>query len=443
VSFTRLIVAAVLMAGLGGVLYWSNKSEKAKEGAPAKDAPPAILTLKEADIKQVEIDRKSGDATVAKKDDSGKWQIIAPRALPADQSAINGITGAVSSLKSERLVDDNATDLASYGLAPARITAKITTADGKTSTLLIGEDTAAGGSVFAKLEGDPKLYTVASYTKDQLDKGLNNLRDRHLMTFDRDKTSRVELDVARQTPLEFGRISMNEWQILKPKPMRADGFQVEDLLSRVKEAEMDASLSDEAAKQNASKFASGQLVAKVTATDPSGAQTLEVHKSGDDFFAKSSAIEGVNKISADLGKLLDKKLDDFRNKKLFDFGFNDPTRIEYKDGSKTAAYEKSGDNWVSGGKNMDSVSVQALIDKLRDLSASKFVETGFTTPAIELTVVSDSGKRTEKVQISQAGKDYIAKRENEASLYQLDAMTVEDLRKAANDVKEAQPQAKK
>ena len=72
---------------------------------------------------------------------------------------------------------------------------------------------------------------------------------------------------------------------------------------------------------------------------------------------------------------------------------------------------------------MDSVSVQALIDKLRDLSATKFVDTGFTTPVIEMTVVSDQGKRTEKVQIAPAGKDFLARREGDPTLYQLDAMT--------------------
>ena len=45
---------------------------------------------------------------------------------------------------------------------------------------------------------------------------------------------------------------------------------------------------------------------------------------------------------------------------------------------------KSGEKWQSGGKEMDSTSVQAFLDKLRDLSASKFVDTGFTSPAIDL-----------------------------------------------------------
>lgn len=447
-KLTRLLVAAVVMAGLAGVVLWSNKAEKAKEGKPAPDAPPSILTLKEADIRQLEIDPQGSDPTILKKDSGGKWQISAPRTLAADQGAVAGITSLATTLKSERVVDPNVKDLASYGLSPAVLTVKFAMADGKTSTLLIGDDTPAGSSVYAKLDGDPRLFTMNRGDKDTFNKKLNDLRDRRLMTFDRDKTSRLELDIANQPQIEFGRIGQNEWQILKPKPMRADGLQVEDILSRAQEAQMDASETPVDAKENAAMFASGQRVGVVIATDPSGVQRLEVHKvhgkdNNDTYYAKSSVIEGVHKISADLGKLLDKKLDDFRNKKLFDFGFNDPTRIEIKDGAKTTALEKSGDNWVSSGKNMDSVSVQALVDKLRDLSASKFVETGFTSPAINLTVVSDSGKRTEKVSIAPAGKDFLARRDGDSTLYQLDSSAVSDLRNMANDVKPAAESKKK
>ena len=58
------------------------------------------------------------------------------------------------------------------------------------------------------------------------------------------------------------------------------------------------------------------MAATVTVTDPSGTQNLEVHKSKDDYYAKSSAVEGVHKLTAaDLTKFFDKKLDDFRAKK--------------------------------------------------------------------------------------------------------------------------------
>ena len=52
---------------------------------------------------------------------------------------------------------------------------------------------------------------------------------------------------------------------------------------------------------------------------------------------------------------------------------------------------------------------------------------------------SNDGKRVEKVTINKQGDQYLAKRENEPSIYVLDSKAADDLIKAAGDVKEAQP----
>ncbi len=428
----RLLIAAVVLAGLSAAVYFSNKSEAAKEAKPAPDASPKILSLDEKNITGFEIKKRDGTTTVAKKDDSGKWTLVTP-ALPADQNACNAVTGAVTSLASDRVVDDNATDLASYGLQPAADAVTFTMRDGSKKTLLIGDSTPTNNAVYAKVEGDPKLYTMSSFNKDSLDKDAKNLRDKRLMTFDQDKISRVEL-AAKKGPIEFGKIGQNEWQILKPKPLRADGFQVEELVRKVKNGEMDTNISDDDAKKIAASWGSAAPVATVKVTDASGTQTLEVRKAKDDYLAKSSVVEGVHKVTKDLGEGVDKALDDFRAKKVFDFGFTDPSKIEVKDGGKTVTFEKSGDKWMANGKQMDPTSVQALIDKLRDLSATKFVDSGYSTPSLELTVVSNEGKRTEKVSICDNG---VAKRDGDASFYQLDPNAVKDVRSAAGEVKEA------
>jgi hypothetical protein len=62
---------------------------------------------------------------------------------------------------------------------------------------------------------------------------------------------------------------------------------------------------------------------------------------------------------------------------------------------------------------------------------------------MDISVTSNNGKRVEKVLISKQGNDYIAERENEPALYGLDAKTVDDLSKAAGDVKAAPPAKKK
>ncbi|MGB7281242.1 MAG: hypothetical protein WBE13_03180, partial [Candidatus Acidiferrum sp.] len=76
-------------------------------------------------------------------------------------------------------------------------------------------------------------------------------------------------------------------------------------------------------------------------------------------------------------------------------------------------------------------------ERVRDLSASKFVDSGFTTPDMELTTTAKDGKDVEKVLISKNGDRYIAKRENGPALYELDASTVKDIEKGAADIKPA------
>jgi hypothetical protein len=432
----RLLIAAAVMAVLGGVLWWSNKEEAASAGKPAKDAPPKILELKEADIKSLEIKPREGDAVKLTKADDGKWSITAPSKLVADNAAVTSILTSASNLSSDRMIDENPTDLPGYGLEPPATQITFGMADGKSRVLKIGDPTPTGNGVYAMAEGDKRLFTMASYNKDSLAKTAKDLREKHLMTFDQEKLSRVELSAAGKTPVEFGRIGQTEWQILKPKPLRADGWQVEDILSKVKGVTLNADVDPKTA---ASGFAAAKPVATVKVTGPEGEKTIEIRKGKDDVYAKSSAVEGVFKVNKESADGLEKSVDDFRAKKLFDFGFNDPTRIDYKDGARMFSVEKSGDKWKSGGKEMDSVSVQNLIDKLRDLSASKFVESGFTTPQIEITVASNEGKRTEKIQIAPAGSNFIAKRENDASLYELTGDSVRDLRQSGDGVREPAP----
>ena len=430
-----LLIAAIVLAALSGALYWSNRHPASENTAKASiDTPPKILNLKQEDISKIEIKKKGGEELDLAKGDAGKWQITAPKPLGADQEAVSSLLSSVSSLNSDRLVEDKATDLNQYGLAQPSLELDITAKDSKPQKLLLGDETPAGSAVFAKLEGDPRIFTIAGYNKSSLDKTANDLRDKRLLTLDFDKLSQVEL-VTRKQDIQFGR-NQQEWQIVKPKPSRADNFQVEEIVRKLREAKMDTASSDADAKKAAATFASGTQVGTAKVTDAASTQELQIRKSKEDYYAKSSAVPGVYKVPKDLGSGLDKTVDDFRNKKLFDFGYDDPSKVELHDGAKAYFLTKGGQDWWSAdSKKMDSTTVQALIDKIRELSAAKFVDSGFTTPLIALTVASSDGKRVETASISKSGDTYIAKRENDPSLYQLDSSAVTDLQKLAADLK--------
>ena len=89
----------------------------------------------------------------------------------------------------------------------------------------------------------------------------------------------------------------------------------------------------------------------------------------------------------------------------------------------------------------DGGSVQAVIDKLRDLSASKFSETAGGASALVVTVTYGEKKKVEKVTINKSGEEYFAQRENDNSIYVIDKAAFEDLRKAISGIKPAAPPA--
>ena len=436
-----LIVAVLVLGGLTGTLYWSNHHKPAESTEASADTPPKILAVKEADISRFDLKKNGVDQVAGERNSSGQWRIASPTSLPADQSAVTGLLGTFSSLSSQRLVEEKAGNLASYGLDAPKLEFDLFEKDNKTQKLLLGDVTPTGNGIYAKLDGDARVFIMPSFDKTSIDKTANDLRDKRLLTLDPDKISQVDL-VAKKQEIAFGR-NKDGWQMVKPRPLRADGSRVDELVRALTDAKMELNALDDP-KKTASAFASATPVATAKLTAESGTQELQVRKNKDDYYAKSSAVEGTYKVASTLGQALNKNLDDFRNKKLFDLGSDDPNKIEIRDGIKSYFLTRNGEDWWSGSaKKIDPGTVQDLIDKIRDLSASKFVDTGLTfATSIELTVTSNDGKRVEKVGMAKLGDNYIAMRENDSTLYQIDAKAIDDLKKSAEDVKPATPPAK-
>jgi hypothetical protein len=210
------------MLVLAGGIWWSNRAARQKADAPSPDAPPKLIAVAEADIQRIDLTRADGSTTTLRKGNDGGWQLTAPAAYPVDIEAVSSLVSTLANLTADKLVDAKAGDLAQFGLAKPALVATLTLKDGKVRRALFGDDTPAGQSAYAMIEGDARLFTVASYTKTGIDKTAADLRDKRLLRFDSDKVARVDI-VAGRSETELGKNVQNEWQIVKPGPYRADG----------------------------------------------------------------------------------------------------------------------------------------------------------------------------------------------------------------------------
>src|SRR5260370_4675689 len=222
-----LLTASFLLLVLSAVIWWSNRKAATADKGPVETSTVKLLNLPEDQIRNVEIRKRSGE-TINLQRDGSLWQITAPKPFTDCPDVVSRRLSTLSSLSSDRTVEEKATGMDQYGLNQPVIELSVADKNKKTARILIGDDTPAGTAVYAAIAGDPRVFALSSYKKNNFDKSPNDLRDKRLLPIDSDKASSLELTSKKQT-IAFGR-NKDEWQILRPKPFRADRSQGEELL---------------------------------------------------------------------------------------------------------------------------------------------------------------------------------------------------------------------
>ena len=431
----QLIAAAIVLAALSATLYWSNRHKPIEDAAKAAaNAPVKIISFQKDDISKLEIKRKNGEVLDLSKSGAAGWKITSPKQLIGDADTVSTILYALSPLETDRVIEEKASDLKTYGLAEPAVEVSATDKNSKSQKLLVGDDVPTGGSSYAMLAGDSRVFLITSSAKSNFDKGLKDLQDKRLLPVDFNNISKIEI-LGKKVDLAFGS-NNGQWVMQTPKDVRGDTSKLEGVVEKLRLATMDPNAPEADTKKAASSFASGTPVATVKAADSAGSQQeLQVRKNKEDYYAKTTAMDGAFKVTKELGEAIDKNLDDFREKRLFDFAESNPEKIEIHSGPKSYFLTRSGEDWWSDGKKMDPLSVDGVIREIRMLSATKFVASGFSTPAATLIVTSNDGKRFEKVELSKAGNGYIARRENDPLLYDVDPKVFDNFQKATDDLK--------
>lgn len=426
-----LLLAVVALAALSGAIWWSNQKAEDDKKNPKEAGKTKLIQMLEADVVDIQIQRKNEPALVLHKDvKTNRWEMVSEPKYRLDQEMVTTLVTNSATVPTDKVLEESAADVAQYGLDPAMITLELKDKNGKTDKLLIGDETPIGGLFYARKANEKKVYAIASYQKTGIDKTAADLRDKRLLTLEEAKLSKMEL-VRKAETIEFAKNSKGDWQVVKPAPMRTDALTADELYRKARDTRFEPQLSPEDTKKFAAAFGSGTPIGTLKLSDGAASQTLEVRRTKEaGLLAKSSAVDGIHKVPDDVGVAMDKGLEDFRNKKLFDFGFEEPVRIELKLNGKTTVLEHQGNDWLIGGKKMDGVPVQALMGDLRGFSALKPVKSGFTTASSEIVVTQKDGKTTERLLISKTGNFHYAKRDGEAAEYEIDPKSLTDLEAA-------------
>jgi hypothetical protein len=437
--YNTLLALAVLAAMWGALTYWDKR--KAHE-PPKTTAQEKILALESSHIQSITLKPREGEAVTCRRE-GGKWVIVEPRQLPADQSSVSALLDSLTGATIDEVVQTKPTDLKDFGLdQPAETVEASTDTKPQSFTLLLGGAAPAGGNMYAQVAGNPRVVTLASYLKSSLEKSLFDLRDKRAVTLDTGRLQRIEVE-AKGKRWTLAKNPEGAWDLVLPPPVRADRFTVESMLDRLRDASMQSVVTED--KRNTGRYGFGAPALRLELSAPGASQTLLVGKKDDGhYYAMNSALEPVFTLDTSFVSQLEKDPADLRDRALFSFSTYEAKRLEVDTGSLRRVFEQQKDHkWkqtAPSPKDVAKDKLETLLDDLLDLRATSFpkgenlASFGLKNPAYSFTVQFGEKNEKETVEVSKVGEHVYARRSTDALASEVPKSALDGIEKALKDL---------
>jgi hypothetical protein len=209
-----------------------------------------------------------------------KWQLTQPFVTDADKMDVENLLSQIKSTTADSLVDEGPTaDPGKDGLDKPRLTVQVFQKSGE-SEIRFGDENKAG-KVYVLRPSDNQVALISKLTFEGFNKRPADLRDRRLVTIDRDSANFLEIHNAS------GVIKLqkqgNDWQLQDPnggKPTKAKADTVQRLIDS---ATAPAYKSVQEGKANPAQYGLDKPVLTVRVSNGQrSSQVLEVGKKSPD-----------------------------------------------------------------------------------------------------------------------------------------------------------------
>jgi Domain of unknown function (DUF4340) len=264
-------------------------------------------------VTKVEIESPKGAVTLARED--GRWRLVAPQALPADQVEAGAILMKLREVRAQGFLTDDASGIERY-LAKPEVRVTLTQEGAPPTTLLLApshEMRNGAASAYAAVAGKGPVALVDAKAVADLGRSATELRDRTLLgNVDAKDIKRVRVRVGGQAAL-LERSGDTEWKLVEPSKAAARSGKVDELLyglRALKWKEIVAAAGEEAGKYG---LDTPSMEVALLKADGSPLATLLVGKrEGDRAYVKLATAPAIYSVDArQLGEP-PKVPDDFR-----------------------------------------------------------------------------------------------------------------------------------
>ena len=444
-SGIRILVLAVLVAALGGYLYFYEVPQAKKEAEKEKLAGVAADAV--TGVQLAYPDR----TIVLTKGDKG-WRLTQPVDAPADEAVVKAVVQAVTAAEVQKSLDELPADLAPFGLDKPSTVITLSTKDGAQPPIQVGKNTTIGAKTYVRKGDTPKVFLTASTIQTAINKQVKDVRDKQLLAFEDADVKRIEVAKPGAPTLTLSRKDGDAWT-LDPGGVPADATEVRSYVSALRTTRA-TDFPDDAPADLAKYGLTAPRLTVTVATgkdgeatqqllvggESSGEQTKSIYvKRGDQPTVYAVGEWALRSLDKDAGALRDKTVLAFDSDKV------GKVVLERKEGTGATLVRTAAGAWTVDGideKKVKGTAVQRFVDDLKDLKGSAIAAEpppanltpfGLAAPGLRLTVTDKDGKPIGVVLLAKQDAKYFTMREGGPTVFETRDYMYTRLDKQARD----------
>jgi hypothetical protein len=444
-SYKTTLVIAVLLILLGGYAYWFEyKGGQKKE--EQKEKEKTLFEVKKEDVTRIQIDGLDPKPVMLAPSGKDAWMMNQPLQARADQGTVDRILSAFEKVKYKEVIEEQPKNLSSYELDKPKMTIQLSLKGNAQRVVSIGAKNPIDNVYYIKVNNDPRVYLAEGTVGELTTITLLDLRDKKLTDFSAEKVESISMKTA-QIDLQFKKEN-GVWKILKPVQSPASDSEVTSLLSSLENLRATSFMDDPSA--DVTQYGLDKPLASVELVLEKGLrQKLDFGKTEQETYCRIEGNPAIAAVGDTLNATFEKKLEDWREKKVLAFNRFDVEEFRAKIAGKEYVFKKGeSDKWNQLSPSKGEVEydqIQSVLEKVESAEISKYGEqTALTaTPSAEIFItMKDWQEKTTKKHLSFGaleGNLQQIKNEDYGTIVYAPDSFLKDLEKALNDLKAKPP----
>ena len=402
---------ALVLTALGLYLYLvefpTQQSQEREESIKKK-----VLPMEEQTISSL-IFKTDREELVFERSAEKGWALIKPIRAEADTRELQNLIRAIVLGSIRRVVEENPTELAPFGLD--KPVAVVTIKSGiSEESLLIGDTGPISSTLYVLRASDHALLLTDLAPKDFVNKSLMTFRKKDVLRITSGDIDRVRLTYPT-TEIVLYRISDKpkpKWKIRYPVEAEADLNEVRMLLFRLEDLKA-LGIVDPGPARDGLAATLKQPKVRITLHASDGDQTVKLYQpdpSSGEAFAETAPDAPLYRINPTFIRDFTKELYHLQDKRLFGAEENDVALLNVKTRTDTYTLINQSGDWVLEDRPTEKINQQAVnlfVNRVVSVPAEERVVKqpgplapyGLVNPAAEFVATAKDGKPAGKLSI--------------------------------------------